>query len=477
MTDLDEILETIRTNRSALFGFFSMMPKGGDLHHHYSGSIYTESYIEYVFTKDLYINEETLEIAKDISTIPPEIQKDWKKISQVANPDKLKLKLLRFWSTKDFVKGERSADEQFFSTFPAFSIPSKDDYIKGLQELKKRAVNQKLSYIETIFISLNTKNIQLPNEKELDSKFLAFQADNDYASLCSELETIFSLYLDQIKVIANKHTQDIEKFHKDSNVEDKDFVLRFQNYVARYKQPVDVFIDLFACFHSSDNSNLISGVNIVAAENGEISMRDFWLHTMFFKFLESKYPSVRYAVHAGELVGGMVQPENLGTHIKQCLVLNNLTRIGHAVDIIYDNEFTNTIKTLYEKRKVIEINLTSNEFILNVANDLHPIEIYYRNGIPIVICTDDEGVLRTSITEQYVLLAHRYKLSFTEIKEVVKNSIIYSNLKDTSIKNDLLIKLVQDFESFEKTIADFYNPIVLKNNGVGGLKFMSQNFN
>ncbi|MES2116327.1 MAG: adenosine deaminase, partial [Pseudomonadota bacterium] len=28
--------------------FFTMMPKGGDLHHHYSGAIYAEQYLEWV---------------------------------------------------------------------------------------------------------------------------------------------------------------------------------------------------------------------------------------------------------------------------------------------------------------------------------------------------------------------------------------------------------------------------------------------
>jgi len=473
MNTINEILETIRPNRSALFDFFSMMPKGGDLHHHYSGSIYTESYIDYVFQKDFFINEVTLELSKDISSLPAEIQKEWKKISQIINKEKLKLSLLRAWSVKDFVKGSHSGDEHFFATFTQFSLPSKEDYINGLNELKRRALNQKISYLETIFITLSTKDIQLPNEAELDKQFLEIQKTKDTDALNVELEKVFNEYLQPVTTAANEHTKKVEKLHADSQVETDGFVLRFQNYVARYKQPVDVFIELFSCFHSSDNSTLISGVNIVAAENGETSMRDYWLHTMFFKFLEGKYPRVRYAVHAGELVGGMVQPENLGTHIRQTLVLNNLTRIGHAVDIIYDNDFINTIRKLQAKKTVIEINLSSNEFILGVANDLHPVEIYYRNRIPIVICTDDEGVLRTSITEQYVLLAHRYKLSYDEIKEVVTNSINYSNLEDGKIKNQLLAKLETDFKEFEENILEFYQPIVLDKSNFTTLKFMS----
>ena len=28
--------------------FFTQMPKGGDLHHHYSGSVYAESYVDFL---------------------------------------------------------------------------------------------------------------------------------------------------------------------------------------------------------------------------------------------------------------------------------------------------------------------------------------------------------------------------------------------------------------------------------------------
>ncbi|MEO8172788.1 MAG: hypothetical protein ABI581_06880 [Sediminibacterium sp.] len=477
MSDLNEILEKIRPNRSALFGFFSMMPKGGDLHHHYSGSIYTESYIDYVFQKDYYINEETLEILKDIVQLPVDIQKEWKKLSAVANKDKIKLKLLRYWSSKDFVKGVLSQDEHFFATFAAFNIPSKENYLENLRELKNRALNQKVSYLETIFISANTKEIQLANEADLDKQLLEWQKAKDENSLVLLLEELFTSLKTDIKSAADKHTKLVEDYHKSSGVEDNNFKLRFQNYVARYKQPVDVFVDLYTCFHSANSSELICGVNIVAAENGEVAMRDYWLHTMFYKFLEQKYPDVKYAIHAGELVSGMVQPENLGTHIRQSLVLNNLKRIGHAVDIIYDNDFVGTIRKLKAKKVAIEINLTSNEFILGVADDLHPIEIYFRNDIPIVISTDDEGVLRTSITEQYVLLAHRYKLTWDEIKNVVRNSIIHSNIKDEQTKTQLLANLDQEFVKFETVVIEFYNPIVSPAENLTELKFMSLNFN
>jgi adenosine deaminase len=160
------------------------------------------------------------------------------------------------------------------------------------------------------------------------------------------------------------------------------------------------------------------------------------------------------SVHAGELTIGLVRPELLGKNIKNAVNIANPKRIGHGVDIIYDTDFLNTMKKLKANNTVIEINLSSNEFILNVSDDLHPLEVYHNYEIPMVISTDDEGVLRSNITEQYVLLKQRYDLSYIEIKELVYNSIKYSFVEDENIKNKLIRKLDKDFDEFEKMIPE-----------------------
>ena len=189
---VSDVFNKIKRDRSKLFGFFSMMPKGGDLHHHYTGSVYTESYIDYVFQKDYYINESTNEIKKDIKDLLVGVQDEWKKLSTVTNKDKTKLELLRAWSNKDFVKGEYSPDEHFFSTFSAFGVPSKEDFENNLQELKRRAINQKLSYIETMFISINTKTIELTNEQYFDLRLLELQKAKSESLLFEELELLYN---------------------------------------------------------------------------------------------------------------------------------------------------------------------------------------------------------------------------------------------------------------------------------------------
>ena len=75
---LDSLFQSLRTNEAALRIFFSAMPKGGDLHHHYSGSIYAEKYIEKAKSANAWINSVTLEIKFDSSGILK--NKEWKKI-------------------------------------------------------------------------------------------------------------------------------------------------------------------------------------------------------------------------------------------------------------------------------------------------------------------------------------------------------------------------------------------------------------
>jgi len=70
-----------------------------------------------------------------------------------------------------------------------------------------------------------------------------------------------------------------------------------------------------------------------------------------------------------------------------------------------------------------------------------------------VICTDDAGVLRSNLTEQYVLLAKRYKsISYADIKTFVYNSIEYSFIEEASVKQKLKQQLDNDFKSFEQRI-------------------------
>lgn len=70
-----------------------------------------------------------------------------------------------------------------------------------------------------------------------------------------------------------------------------------------------------------------------------------------------------------------------------------------------------------------------------------------RPVFPMVISTDDPGILRTSLTQQYVLATLRYGLCYSDIKKLVLNSIKYSFAPNI---NELMDKLNKEFTVFEK---------------------------
>jgi adenosine deaminase len=80
----------------------------------------------------------------------------------------------------------------------------------------------------------------------------------------------------------------------------------------------------------------------------------------------------------------------------------------------------------------VEVNLTSNDFILGVRGKDHPLPIYLKNGVPVALSTDDEGVSRGHLTEEFQRAVLTYGLSYATLKEMVRNSLEYSFLPGAS---------------------------------------------
>jgi adenosine deaminase len=448
----DVQFDQIRNNTAQLRAFFSAMPKGGDLHHHYDGSIYAETFIDYAVKNDFWLNTHTFAVQKEFSG---NVKKDksWRKISDLIQKNEFgvyKQKLFEKWSSKDFHSSKGPSDDHFFSTFDGFS-PAKDrELSSGLLELKNRALKENVSYIETMFLLF----FKGKNDIEVNSFNKSLKTNQNEQDLEKVLDEMYAYFLKNgAESQAKLYNAALEKRHFSNNIDDANFTLRYQNAILRLKQPADVFGDLVVCYLSAKESPLINGVNIVGQEDRDVAMQDYWLHMQMYKYLNKKFPNTKNALHAGELTLGLVKPEELSWHINEAISVANAKRIGHGIDIPFEKDAFSLLKIMKEKQIAVEINLTSNEFILNVKNDEHPISLYHQHGVPIVISTDDAGVLRTNLTEQYVLLAKRYpEFSYSEIKQLVFNSIRFSFIEEDILKASILKKLEADFSEFEKVV-------------------------
>jgi adenosine deaminase/adenosine deaminase CECR1 len=433
--------------------FFTQMPKGGDLHHHYSGALYAEQYLHWVDQAGYCIDKTSYRIATTDKAIAAGREgtpatRTCMTGSEVLLNDGVLAELLQRWSSKDFYNHsgiQSPPDRQFFDTFAYFSAPSNLNYNEGLLALKRRAIAENLSYIETMF-----KMTEPRLNADFDSRIQ--QAGSDDTLLNAHFRAMLS-QLEQDPSF-NQSVQDyIAKVETSSaKVDDEQFTMRYQTYVLRLLAPSQVFSSMVGGFKAASLSPLIVGVNIVGQESNTVAMRDYSLHMKMFKFLKSQYPAVKLALHAGELALGMVPPEGLQFHIDEAINVAGAERIGHGMDLAHEAQAPALLRRLREKNIAVEVNLTSNEFILGIKGQAHPVSLYRQYGVPFVLATDDAGVSRNNLSNEYLLFATRYHPDYAEIKKLSYNGLRYAFLPAKE-KTRLIQQLDARFHQFEAEMA------------------------
>jgi adenosine deaminase/adenosine deaminase CECR1 len=437
--------------------FFTQMPKGGDLHHHYSGAIYAETYVDNLDKQGYCVNKQTYKIETDKAVVEAERAKPAKERNclgtlEVYADDFTYRELLQRWSSKDFHNhgaNQAPPDRQFFQTFLYFGPVSNANFHEGLAEIKERAIRENVSYIETMF-----KMSPFVANEDFDAQ--AWQNARSGSDGDKAFEAQMRAWMTQLDQDQN-FNQSIADFtakidEAAAGIDDERFTMRYQTYVLRLLKPSQVFSSMLAGFKAARKDDKIVGVNIVGQESQMVSMRDYTLHMKMFRFLKSVYPDVKVALHAGELALGDVPPEDLQFHIDQALNMAGANRIGHGIDLAHESNVVAIMQRMREKDIPVEINLTSNAFINGVKGENHPVTLYRKYGVPYVISTDDAGVTRHNLSNEYVLFASRYKPGYAELKKASYNSIRYSFL-NAADKARLTRQLDQRFAKFEAEIA------------------------
>ena len=498
-----EYYESIRGNKAKIRQFIADMPKGAELHHHLTGAVYAETLFAIAYNAGLYVDLDSGKLSSTEPTSGNYIQLNDETFEIEENGKKkynfhfIRMSLIDKWSVRDYqpYKYPLGPDEYFFSLFGTFIAAAGNEYLPTIvHRLKVRAKEENLQYIETIGIAPSIPKNAFFEQYEYDGYNREFKivclnyyenpehGEKDLYDLVNKLfkiyETQYSSDTSCIYTTVQQYVQDnrkilgVSKTNRRTHgsiagrfdttaVSDSDVMMKLQGYASRGGEPVDVFAQLYIVHKAMQlASDLIVGCNLVAAENSENSMLYYKAHMVMFDVLREKfriknehvYPNV--ALHAGELTMGLVPPEQLTYHITDAVKVAKAKRIGHGVDIVFEHNSAELLEEMKKNNIAIEINLTSNEFILGVKGDSHPFSIYKDSGVQMVISTDDPGILRTSITEEYALAAYRYNLTYDDIKTLVGNSIEYSFLGDvdkSTVRNAYNAKL----KEFEAKYANF----------------------
>ena len=98
---------------------------------------------------------------------------------------------------------------------------------------------------------------------------------------------------------------------------------------------------------------------------------------------------------------------------------------------------------------LVETPLVSNCQVLEVCGREHPIGLYRRFGVPVALATDDEGVSRTDLTEQYERAVRVHGLGYRALKQIAKDSLRHAFLpRGTRLR--LLRRQEREFRRFER---------------------------
>ena len=441
------------------------MPKGADLHMHLSGAVYAETFLNDARTDLMCVNAATGSLVSNVGTtrsIPPQpvCPQGTVRATDAFSDQHLYDGLVDAFSMRSFVPSSGiSGHDQFFATFDRFDPTHTAGARHGgewLDEVASRAAAQNEQYLEIMHTPDLGRAIELSGalhwptapategtyhqnttgttDKELTASRKALLESPGFKSALEADRAEFA------KVLEGR--QQIEQCGRPGAAAGCSVEIRFLFQVLRANSPAVVFAQTLLAFelaqsefdHKSTHGDpMVLGVNFVQPEDSRMAMAEYTRQMRMIGFLHGLYPAVRISLHAGELAEGLVEPVGLRFHIRQAIELGHAERIGHGVDVMSEDYAAGLMKELATRHVMVEINLTSNDVILNVEGREHPLPLYQTAHVPVALSTDDEGVSRIDLTHEYVRAALEFHLNYVDLKRMVRTSLEHSFLPGQSL--------------------------------------------
>jgi adenosine deaminase len=415
--------QSIRNQPSLLMDFLRQMPKGGDLHNHLSGAVYAESFVRWAVEDGLCVDRASA------SLVPPpcDPEKGKPPASAAYQNPALNNLLLDAFSMRGWKQALESGHDHFFATFGKFGAAANGRTAEMLAEVRSRAAGENLKYMELMF---NPDGGQA-------ARLGATVGWND--DLGKMREQLLATGLPQIVAEASRgldkvEATEVQELHCGTPEADPgcNVQARYLYQVSRGVPKEQVFAQILAGFEMTSKDPRVVGLNLVMAEDWYVPLHDFNLHMQMLDYLHQIYPKVHITLHAGELTPVLAAPEEM-FHIRASIERGHAERIGHGVAVMHEAEPVKLLREMADKNVLVEVCLTSNDVILGVSGNQHPLPVYLRFGVPVTLATDDPGVSRSSMTQEYQRAVETYSLSYFELKRMVRDSLAYSFLPGDSL--------------------------------------------
>lgn len=177
------------------------------------------------------------------------------------------------------------------------------------------------------------------------------------------------------------------------------------------------------------------GLQLVAPEDSHDAVRFYDVHMRIVAELTDRGRGAPVALHAGELTLEIATPEAMSDHVRDAVKVAGARRIGHGVALPLEVDAEATARDMAARGVLIEVNMLSNETILEIAPEDHPYAWFRKMGVPVALSTDDAGITRTELWGDYAA-AVRNGATYADLKTAARNAIAFSFLPGEGLWED-----------------------------------------
>jgi adenosine deaminase len=458
-----------------LYALLRDMPKGADLHMHLSGAVYAETFLKDAAEDGLCVDPKALALVASTAAgkagpkagsgkagpgkagppgkagqgaPAPQCPKDDQTAASVFANQRLNDELVDAFSMRSyFPTPGLSGHDQFFATFDRFSGIDKSHQGEWLDEVAQRAAAQNEQYLEVMMTPSFFDLAPLWTSLGWPATPAGTPVDplgDATGTSRAELSALRAKLLDgglRKEATLNEQELDgalaargqLEHCGQPNAAAACAVKIRLLYQVLRAFPPQQVFAQTLLAFEVASADPNVVGLNFVQPEDAYLAMSEYNRQMHMLDYLHSVYPQVHISLHAGELAVGLVPPAGLNFHIREAIDLGHAERIGHGVDVEEEKDGQYLPRMMAKRHVMVEINLTSNDVILGVKGDEHPLEAYLAAGTPVALSTDDEGVSRIDLTHEFVRAAMEHHVGYLDLKAMARTSIEHSFLPGESL--------------------------------------------
>ncbi len=423
------LLDAVRNDRDALRKWLVPLPKGADLHSHLFGAIGTESLITWGGLDGVCVNADmTVEATCTTGT---------RTLTGIEPGKPLWTELLQAWS----LEGMQSAPvvdrhKHFFAAFGKFIGATKLRIADILVDVRRAAARDGVTYLE-LMVPLGSSTGGLVGDRHLaqggawDNARLA----EGRTAILADPEIAKEIAATRSRIDTAERAAD-EALGCATAQRDPacDVQVRYLVEATRTRSRENVFGQFVYGFALAAADSRVVGLNLVGPEESERSLGNYRDHMKAIGFLTAASPEIEVALHAGELAEQFASAEHRAFHVHEAVEVAGAVRIGHAVDVLGETGADVLVQKMAQRGVLVEACLTSNQQLLDVEGDAHPIKELMRRGVSVALATDDQGILRTSMTDEYVRAVAGHGLTYHQLKQMVRASVAHTFLPGTRLR-------------------------------------------